>query len=108
MGSHLGELEQMVLLALIRLGDDAYGVSEQREIAERAGRTMSFATVYTTLGRLEAKGFVASRLGEPTPERGGRRKKHYVILAEGRRAVRDSLRAIHTMARGLGPSLEAP
>ena len=64
MTPRLGELEQRVLLALLRLGHQAYGVAVQREIAARAGRTLSFATIYTTLGRLESKGLVAARLGE--------------------------------------------
>jgi DNA-binding PadR family transcriptional regulator len=97
-----------VLLALIRLGDDAYGVAVQREIAARTGRATSFATVYTTLARLEGKGFIASRLGEATPERGGRRKKYFEITSAGRGAVRASLRRLRTMTRGLDPSLELP
>ena len=108
MARHLGELEQLVLLALIHLGDDAYGVAVQREIAERTGRETSFATVYTTLARLEEKGFLASRLGDATPERGGRRKKLFVVRPTGRRALRASLGALRTMARGLDPSWETP
>jgi DNA-binding PadR family transcriptional regulator len=107
-GSHLGELEQLVLLALVRLEGDAYGVAVQREIARRAGRATSFGTVYTTLARLEEKGLVASRLGEPTPERGGRRKKYFRLTAAGARALRASLRALRTMARGLDATWEAP
>jgi len=106
--THLGEFEQLVLLALLRLDDDAYGVSVQREIARCTGRAPSFGTVYTTLARLEEKGFVATRLGEPTPERGGRRKKHYAIRPAGRRAVEYSLKSIAKMARGLDVSWETP
>jgi DNA-binding PadR family transcriptional regulator len=105
---HLGELEQLVLLALIQLGDDGYGVGVQREIARRTGRDPSFATVYTTLARLEEKGLVESRLGDATRERGGRRKRFFVVRPAGRRALRESLRALRTMARGLDPSLETP
>jgi DNA-binding PadR family transcriptional regulator len=108
MTAHLGELEQLVLLALLRLGDDAYGVAVHREIAERTGRALSFATIYTTLSRLKAKGLVVARVGEPTPERGGRRKTYYAIHPAGRRAVQQSLRAIRTMTRGLDASLEMP
>lgn len=104
----LGEFEQLVLLALIRLGDEAYGVTVQREIAERTGRAPAFGTVYTTLARLEAKGLATSRLGDPTPERGGRRKKYFDVTVAGRSAVRESLRALRTMMRGLDPSWEAP
>ncbi len=108
MEPRLGEFEQLVMLALVRLGDDAYGVAVQREIAGRTGRSTGFATVYTTLARLEGKGLVASRLGDPTPERGGRRKKYFVLLAAGRRAVRESLRTLRTMTRGLDASWGAP
>jgi len=104
----LGELEQLVLLAIARLGSDAYGVAIRREIAARTGREFPFGSVYTALGRLEQKGFVASRLGDPTPERGGRRKKHYAITPAGRRAVQRSLDAIRVMARGIDARLETP
>jgi DNA-binding PadR family transcriptional regulator len=105
---HLGEFEQLVLLALLRLGDDGYGVSVQREIARCTGRSPSFGTVYTTLARLEEKKLVGSRVGEPTPERGGRRKKYYVILPAGRRELRRSLQAIQKMVRDLDVSWELP
>jgi PadR family transcriptional regulator, regulatory protein PadR len=106
--TNLGELEQLVLLALARLGDDAYGVTVRREIATRTRREVTFGAVYTTLARLEAKGFVASHVGDPTPERGGRRKKHYVISAAGRRALQRSMRAIRTMARGIDATWDTP
>jgi PadR family transcriptional regulator PadR len=105
---NLGELEQLVLLAIARLGDDAYGVTVRREIATRTRRDLSFGSVYTTLTRLEDKGLVASHVGEPTPERGGRRKKHYAISAAGRRALQRSMTAIRTMARGIDASWETP
>jgi PadR family transcriptional regulator PadR len=104
---HLGEFETLVLLALARLEEDAYGVAIQREITLRTGRAPSYAAVYTTLARLEAKRLIGSRLGEPTPQRGGRRKKYFTVLPAGRRAVRASLRAIRTMTRGLDPSWDA-
>src|SRR5262249_62130164 len=81
----LGEFEQLVLLALIRLGDAAYGVPIRDEIHRRAGRNVSLATVYKTLERLEAKGCVSSTVGEPTAERGGRRKR---VLRPGPRRPR--------------------
>lgn len=108
MAAHLGEFEQLVLLALVRLGDDGYGVSVQREIAQRTKRAPSFGTVYSTLARLEEKGLVESRVGEPTAERGGRRKKYYSIRPAGERALRQSLKAIHRMALGLGVSWDSP
>src|SRR5262245_56868502 len=102
----LGEFEQLVLLALLRL-DEAYGVSVWQEITRRTGRSTSFGTVYTTLVRLEHKGLMFPRVGEPTPERGGRRKKYYEILPAGRRVLQRSLRDITTMARGLDTTWDA-
>ncbi|MGI8499303.1 MAG: PadR family transcriptional regulator [Gemmatimonadaceae bacterium] len=101
MSASLGHLEQLVLLALIRLGDEAYGVTVRRELAQRAKRKVSLATVYTTLVRLEAKGLVGSRMGDPTPQRGGRRKKHYTLEVSGKAALADSLRTIRQMTSGL-------
>ncbi len=101
---HLGELEQLVLLAVMRLGRDAYGVTVRREITERTGRRMSFGTVYSTLNRLDEKGLVVTRLGEPTAERGGRRKKYFLIAAAGRHALARSLRNVRNMAEGIDPS----
>jgi PadR family transcriptional regulator PadR len=106
--THLGEFEQLVLLALIRLGEDGYGISVRDEIARRAGREADFGTVYTALSRLEDKGLVRSRLGDPTPERGGRRKKHFEITPAGQKALAHALQAIRTMSRGLGAKLELP
>ena len=101
MPEHVGELELLVLLALMRLGEEAYGLSVHREIATRTRRATTFATVYSSLARLEEKGLVTSRLGEPTAERGGRRKRHYALSAAGGRAVRATLRDIQRMAQGL-------
>jgi DNA-binding PadR family transcriptional regulator len=108
MPANLGEFEQIVLLALIHLRDDAYGVAVRDEIERRTGRTPDFGAVYSTLRRLEAKGLVRSRLGEPTPERGGRRKKFYTPTPAGTHALAESLRAIRVMSKGLGPRLEIP
>jgi PadR family transcriptional regulator PadR len=102
----LGEFEQLVLLALIRLGDDAYGVAIRNEIEREAGRDVTLGAVYTTLLRLEEKGLVTSRLGEPTPQRGGRRKKYYRPLAAGHRELTASIKALQRMTRGLMPGLE--
>jgi DNA-binding PadR family transcriptional regulator len=101
----LGEFEQLVLLALLRQGQDAYGVSICQDIADRTGREVSLGGVYKTLERLEDKGLVASRIGEPTAERGGRRKKHYRIMAGGQRALKQSLAAIESMTEGLEGAL---
>lgn len=108
MAVHLGEFEQLVLLALLRQGKEAYGVSVRDEIEARTGRETDFGTVYTTLARLEDKGLVNSRLGDPTPERGGRRKKHYAITPAGRHALGNAIQALRSMTRGLGPRLELP
>ncbi len=99
--SSLGEFEQLVLLAIVRLGADAYGVTISDEIADRAGRAASLGAVYKTLERLEDKGLIAGRIGEPTAERGGRRKKHYRMLAAGERALKRSLASIRNMTDGL-------
>lgn len=104
MTATLGELEQLVLLALVRLGDDAYGVTVHEAIRTRTDRETSFATIYTTLARLEAKGLVESFVGAPTPERGGRAKKHFTLTASGRAALRRSLADLRAMVQGLGPS----
>jgi len=100
-GELLGSLEYIVLLALVRLGPDAYGMTVRREIESRAGRNLSIGAVYSTLERLEAKGYVSSRTGEPTAERGGRAKRHFQIEADGVRAVKASEDAIRRMSAGL-------
>jgi DNA-binding PadR family transcriptional regulator len=97
----LGELEQLVLLAVLRAGEDAYGVSIRREIAMRAGRELTLGAVHKTLARLEEKGLVDSYMGEPTPVRGGRRKRHFALTAPGRAALRHSIEITRRMARGL-------
>jgi DNA-binding PadR family transcriptional regulator len=107
MDSPLGEFEQLVILALLRLRDRAYGVSVADEIVARTGREVSLGAVYKTLDRLEHKGFVTSALGEPTPERGGRRKKFFAIAPAGEDAVRHSLRALRRMTAGLPADLRA-
>jgi len=98
---YLGELEHIILLALIRLGDDAYGVTVRQEIEGRTGREVSIGATYTTLDRLEAKGMVKSRVGEPTVARGGRAKRHFAITARGVAAVTRTHAAIKGMTAGL-------
>jgi DNA-binding PadR family transcriptional regulator len=97
----LGEFEQMVLLALVRLGADAYGATVRREIELRARRQVSISAVYTTLERLEQKGLVRSRIGEPTRERGGRRRRHFELLPLGARSLRDAYDALAGMTAGI-------
>ncbi|MEP6571342.1 MAG: helix-turn-helix transcriptional regulator [Gemmatimonadota bacterium] len=101
MPTYLGEFEQLVLLALVRLADEGYGVAVHDDIQRRTGRDPSLGTVYTTLSRLEAKGFIRSRLGEPSAERGGRRKKFFAIEPAGHRALSLALGAIRQMSKGL-------
>ena len=98
---YLGNFELMVMLALLRLGEDAYGVPILREIEERGGREVALGSVYATLGRLEEKGLVTSKLGEPTPERGGRAKRYFRVTAQGLRVYKLYSRAL--LALGLGP-----
>lgn len=104
---YLGAFEQIVLLALVRLRNNAYGVTIRREIAERAGRDVSIGAIYTTLERLERKGLVTSFRGEPTPERGGRGKRYYAIAAPGVEALNRSRDVIDRMWDGLGAPVEA-
>jgi DNA-binding PadR family transcriptional regulator len=98
---HLGEFEQLILLALARLGGDAYGVTVRRTLVERAGRTASFGAIYSTLRRLEQKGLVRSAYGDPEPFRGGRAKKHVTLTARGRAALRHTHAALLRMAEGV-------
>jgi len=99
--SYLGEFELMVLLAAIRLGDDAYGVPIAREIEERSRREVALGSVYAALERLEDKGLVSSRLGDPTAARGGRAKRFFRVTAQGLRDVRETRRALVNLWRGL-------
>lgn len=103
--SYLGEFELMVMLVLIRLGEDAYGVPIGRAIEESSGREVALGSVYAALERLEHKGFVSSKIGDPTPERGGRAKRYFRVTNAGLRQVRRTRRALISLWRGL-PQLE--
>jgi DNA-binding PadR family transcriptional regulator len=105
--SWLGEFEQAVLFAVAQL-DDAYGATIRDEIERRTGREVSAGAVYTTLDRLERRGLLTSRWGEPTAERGGKRKRHYALKPAGREALDRSWRAMQAMARGLTPRRVKP
>jgi len=107
MEATLGEFEQLVLIAIVRLDDDAYGATIRRDIEERTERRLSISAVYTTLGRLEQKGFVRSWIGEPTPQRGGRRRKHFALQPAGARALRSAYSAFGAMTAGLERRLKA-
>jgi len=97
----LGEFEHMIVLALLRLEDRAYGVTVRQEIESRIQREVSIGAVYATLERLETKGYVRSHRGEPTPERGGRSKRFFRVTAKGLTAVNRTQRAIESMSQGL-------
>ena len=103
--NYLGSLELMVMLVLIRLGNDAYGVPISRELAERIGREVALGSIYASLERLEDKGLVTSVLGEPTQERGGRAKRYFRLTPKGLRQVRQTQTALKRLWHGL-PQLE--
>jgi DNA-binding PadR family transcriptional regulator len=98
----LGELEQLVLLAVLRQGESGYAVSIRDEIAERTGIGLGRGSVYVTLDRLDRKGYVRSKLGEPSPERGGKARRCFAATPTGRRALATAERALANMrlARG--------
>ena len=97
----LGEFEQILLLAIIRLGDQAYGVPVRREIEERTGRALTVGALYRTLDRLEDKGFISSWFGDPIPERGGRAKRYLRVEASGIRALKRSRQEMAAMWEGV-------
>jgi DNA-binding PadR family transcriptional regulator len=97
----LGGFELLVLLALIRLGDDAYGVLISNEIEASSGRSVSIGSLYITLARLERKGLVSSTLGEPTAERGGRAKSYFRPTAKGLKEARLAKRTLMRLWRGV-------
>jgi PadR family transcriptional regulator PadR len=101
----LGEFETLVLMAVLRLGSDAYGMRIHNELETIANRKCSLGALYTTLDRLEEKGYVSSRVGEATPERGGRAKKFFTIRALGAAALKESYAATRRMAKGIEPLL---
>jgi DNA-binding PadR family transcriptional regulator len=98
---YLGEFEHLVLLALLRLQDRAYGVTVRREIQARTNREVSIGAVYATLDRLQTKGYVKSFRGEPTAERGGRSKRFFCVTAHGVTAVNRTQQALQRMSEGL-------
>ena len=102
----LGDFEQLVLFGVMRLEDEAYGAAIRQEIHARSGRDVSINAVYTTLDRLESKGLLRSWVGEPTAQRGGRRRKFYEPTASGVSALRQAYRAFTAMAVGLERRLE--
>ncbi len=108
MRTYLGEFEQLLLLAVVHLDEDAYGTRIRETIERRTGRTVSPGAIYTALDRLERRKLVTSSLGDPTPERGGKRKRYYRLQPAGVALLRRSQDALGRMARGLKPKLELP
>ena len=98
---YLGESEQLILLAILRLGDNAYGVTIRAELMERARRAVAPGALYTSLERLETKGLLTSRMGDPTPQRGGRAKRYVTVNAAGIEALRHALQAYERLLDGL-------
>lgn len=103
---YLGEFEEIVLLAVMRLGSNAYGVTIRQTVEEVARRSTSIGAIYTTLERLEEKGFVSSRQGEATPERGGRAKRYFKIEASGVQALNKAEAIRSRLREGLNPVLQ--
>jgi PadR family transcriptional regulator, regulatory protein PadR len=99
--SYLGEFELMILLAVIQLGDEAYGVPISRELERHRGRGVSIGSVYAALERMEAKGLVNSTLGDPTPERGGKAKRYFTVTKAGLRQVHETRRILTKLWRTL-------
>jgi PadR family transcriptional regulator len=104
-GDNLSNFELMVMLVLIRLGEEAYGVPISKEIAMQSGRDVPVGSVYATLERLEEKGLVESEVGEPTAERGGRAKRYFAVTGKGLRVIRETQRTLIKLWKGL-PGLE--
>ena len=105
MDLHLGDLEHVVLLAVMRLDDDAYTAPILDEIRRQTGRSISRGALYTALDRLETKGCLRSRLGEPLAERGGRARRYFTVTPAALRALKDSRQALLRLWRGLEPRL---
>ena len=102
----LGEFEQSLLLAIVHLGENAYGVTIRQEIETRTGRDVAVGALYTSLSRLEKKGYVRSEMSDPTPQRGGRSKRHFTLRAAGAAALRQSRARLERMWDGLQPDLK--
>jgi DNA-binding PadR family transcriptional regulator len=104
-GRLLGGLEHLLLLAILRLGERAYGASIRQELLDNASKDVAVGAIYTGLDRLEQKGFVKSWMGEPTAERGGRSKKFYRLTANGKRALNETGTALRRLSAGLEGSV---
>jgi DNA-binding PadR family transcriptional regulator len=98
---HLTDFELMILLSVLRIGDDAYGVPIAKEIEETGGRTVVLAAIYVALDRLEQNGLVTSTMGDPTPERGGRAKRFFKVTTKGLKAVKDTQKSLTALWSGI-------
>ncbi len=103
---YLGEFEQIALLAILRLGEEAYAIPVRQEIEARTGRNVARGALYTALERLEAKKCVRSRMSDPLPERGGRSRRYYTVTPAGLSALRDSREAWLALWKGVESLLE--
>ncbi len=104
----VGELEHLVLLAILRLGDVAYGVTITDELAQHTARPILRPSVYIAIRRLKKKGLIRSRMGEPKPRRGGRARQYFELEPEALEILRESRSTFQSLWRGLGSELEAP
>lgn len=107
MATFLGEFEHLLLLALVHLGEDAHTVSIRAVLEDWADRRVSPGAIYTALDRLEQRGFVSSAFGDPTPARGGKRRRHYTLRPAGAAALKSSQATIARLSRQLAPKLRA-
>jgi PadR family transcriptional regulator, regulatory protein PadR len=99
--AYLGEFELMILLTIIRLGDEVYGVPLARELSVIRGEDVSAGSVYAALDRLELKGMIASTLGDPSPERGGRAKRYFHVTEQGLKSLRETRKMLSRLWRSL-------
>ncbi|MEM7414876.1 MAG: helix-turn-helix transcriptional regulator [Gemmatimonadota bacterium] len=107
MRDYLNDFEQLVLLSVLRLGSDAYGGAIRRDLEDTARRSVTVASIYVALSRLEQQGRCRSWMSDPTPVRGGKAKKHYALEPDGVRALRDAKSALERMWSGVGDTLDA-
>jgi PadR family transcriptional regulator PadR len=101
----IGSLELTLMLCVVRLGEDAYGLAIRRDVASRTGRDYSVGAIYTTLDRLQAKGLLTSRATAPTPARGGRSRRLFTVTTAGRRAIRDAQEMTASVWSGIAKPL---
>ncbi len=105
-GTYLGTFEEIVLLALMQVGEGAYGMTIRRDIEDRSGRSVSIGAVYSTLDRLQTKGYVSSRLADPSTVRRGRARRYFKVDPAGAKALRRSREVVNSMWEGLEPGPE--